>query len=1280
MASPSKKRKRLDSQGSLADTSDVGSGDGGYTRDSHDIVVNKSRVYKKKQMKNLQMKLSAETSDKAGEGKTREKKNKDAPPTLSGQSKDVNGGTSNNSAAADGLPMSPSKGSSGTLLRRKYRRERTSSQSSTGTDHGITSLSQMEYFPLSGQEKKHSSTCTATEEEDKSIAPRNSLQTNSENRSVSEIFPWIPKSQSSQESQPPIHLDADGLLVQEDTFKKPLDPVKSSPSKYSSGLVGKSGKKKKKKKHGEKDGTSDETSGVDTDTGASVSTVQSGQEGSDNEKRHKKKKKKKREKDKDVESSAAEEQATNVPTVQSGDDNVEGDDEKRHKKKKKKKKEKDKDVESSAAEEQATNVPTVQSGDDNVEGEDKKRHKKKKEKEKVETSDSVSTRQADHDNVEEYEGKRHHKKKKKKKDKDAESNTLEGQVSAAEDSDIIPPTPDSSKPDKSKKKKKKNEESGLGSEGSVEDVLPHSQGMTLNGDLSSENQNGPNTDTTGKKKKKKSKDKRTESAYTSQSESEVPESDVGSPVKSPLAVPRRHAIENNKANTTGNASKDKPKSSASKLPVWCIEDAGQESQAVSEVFDMFGWGQNKSSSLGSKHSSQGMIRTTSTQPNFDTVVGKGRGTSAERKEKDQSHDDSTVAITPQKKSRLSRKGKQKSREQQNSVDDSVMNNTGTHDDQPLPSENTGDTAKENTLQESVDEVPMTSKLPSESAGKNVTDRRKRTKKDVLEEAESSVDKEHAEKRRKMESKKKQRNSTEKQTPVEEENVEENPEEAQDQVVTDNKDEDEDSDSSGEDFEDAVPSSSTTRSSPRIRAIRESRKRGAGTSSTGDAEDMWLKGVQALSAEDVQELKEKGVTVRFGHFSRREKAILKKNMESFCEMHGVEDNRTLLFPHQYPEKKNLKKLIHESGMFRHLAQGLNRPLWNVYTKARYMFSNPEKSGKFSPEDDKLLLRLYKQHGPRWARISRSMGRFEDHIKQRFRNMKGKGKNRGAWSAKENKMLIRAVQAVTGQEDISNVTQNINWQACSDMMNTVRGAKQCYEHWLVLLNWLSFQQGSPIWNPERDAQLIDEIYKSEAEFDYDIDWQDIAKNMDWLKHHMQARRRFRRLKLRVPDCDRQDMDGILDYLKEDLKKKVQEWMKTKEKRASLPRPAKSGPFIFTDDEDDDDDDSDDDTLDADGNTAENHQDNDKSDDDGNDDDDEEDADDNTNNHQDNDDNDDDTDANHQGSDNPAPISDKESAKVDNTGSTSKAGHDNKSDVESSDDSDDDSKTEVDTSDEE
>ncbi|XP_019615820.1 PREDICTED: transcription termination factor 1-like isoform X2 [Branchiostoma belcheri] len=1247
MASPSKKRKRLDSQGSLADTSDVGSGDGGYTRDSHDIVVNKSRVYKKKQMKNLQVKSLAETSDKAGEGKTtsREKKNKDVPPILSGQSKNVNGGISNSSVTADSLPMSPSKGSSGTLLRRKYRRERTSSQSSTGMDHGITSLSQMEYFPLSGQEKKHSSTCTATEEEDKSIAPRNSLQTNSENRSVSEIFPWIPKSQSSQESQPPIRLDADGLLVQEDTFKKPLDPVKSSPSKYSSGLVPKSGKKKKKKKHGEKDGTSDETSGVDTDTGASVSTVQSGQEGSDNEKRHTKKKKKKREKDKDVESSAAEEQATNISTVQSADSNVEGDDKKRHKKK-----------------------------------------KKKKEKEKVETSDSVSTRQADHDNVEEYEGKRHHKKKKKKKDKDAESNTLEGQASAAEDSDIIPPTQESPKPEKSKKKqKRKNEESGLSSGGNGEKIVPHSQGTTLNGDVSSENQNDPNT---AGKKKKKSKDKRTESAYTSQSESEVPESDVGSPVKSPLAVPRRHAIENNKANTTGNASKDKPKSSASKLPVWCIEDAGQESQAVSEVFDMFGWGQNKSSSLGTKQSSQGMIRTTSTQPNFDTSVGKGRGTSAERKEKDdlfsyQSHDNSTVAITPQKKSRLSRKNKQKSREQQN-----VGNNATTHD-QHVSNENTGDTVKENTSQDSVDEVPSTSKLPSGSAENNITDRRKRTKKDVLEEAESSVDKEHAEKRRKLERKGKQRNSTEKETPVEEENEEGSPEEAQDQVITDNEDEDQDSDSSGEEFEDSIPSSSTTRparSSPRIRAIRESRKRRAETSSTGDAEDIWLKGVQALSAEDVQELKEKGVTVRFGHFSRQEKAILKKNMESFCEMHGVEDNRTLLFPHQYPEKKNLKKLIHESGMLRHLAQGLNRPLWNVYTKARYMFSNPEKSGKFSPEEDKLLLRLYKQHGPRWARISRSMGRFEDHIKQRFLYMKGKGKNRGAWSAKENKMLIRAVQAVTGQEDISNITQNINWQACSDMMNTVRGAKQCYEHWLVLINWLSFQQGSPIWNPERDAQLIDEIYKSEAEFDYDIDWQDIAKNMDWLKHHTQARRRFRRLKLRVPDCDRQDMDGILDYLKEDLKKKVQEWMKTKEKRASLPRPAKSGPFIFTDDEDDDDD-SDDDTLDADGNTAENHQDNDKSDDDGNDDDDDIDdgtlnTDGNTDNHQDNDDDDDtlNPDANHQDSDNPAPVSDKESAKVDNTGSTSKAGHDNKSDVESSDDSDDDSKTEVDTSDEE
>ncbi|XP_035684514.1 cyclin-D-binding Myb-like transcription factor 1 isoform X2 [Branchiostoma floridae] len=167
------------------------------------------------------------------------------------------------------------------------------------------------------------------------------------------------------------------------------------------------------------------------------------------------------------------------------------------------------------------------------------------------------------------------------------------------------------------------------------------------------------------------------------------------------------------------------------------------------------------------------------------------------------------------------------------------------------------------------------------------------------------------------------------------------------------------------------------------------------------------------------------------------------MESFCEIHGVEEPRTLLYPNQYEERKALKKLIHEAGLFRHLAQGLDRPLWNVYTRARYMYSNAEVTGKWTPKEHKKLMQLYEQHGPRWALISKSLGRFEDNIKQRFRHTRRK--SMGRWSAKESRLLIQAVQAVTGKQDVTNVTSGISWQACSDFMNNVRNGRQCHNHW-------------------------------------------------------------------------------------------------------------------------------------------------------------------------------------------------------------------------------------------
>uniref|UniRef100_A0A8B9IRL7 Transcription termination factor 1 n=1 Tax=Amazona collaria TaxID=241587 RepID=A0A8B9IRL7_9PSIT len=325
----------------------------------------------------------------------------------------------------------------------------------------------------------------------------------------------------------------------------------------------------------------------------------------------------------------------------------------------------------------------------------------------------------------------------------------------------------------------------------------------------------------------------------------------------------------------------------------------------------------------------------------------------------------------------------------------------------------------------------------------------------------------------------------------------------------------------------------------------------------------------------KEFKKQGIAVKFGRFSQKENNQLRKNIEEFLEMTGIDSAEKVLFTSRYPEeKKNINRLKAEYLFCEKLSEGIPRPWRLIYYRARKIFDPNNYKGRYTKEEKEKLKKYHALHGNDWKKISEMMSRSNLSVAMKYSEIKS-ATNYGPWSKEEIQKLKRAVEEVirkrmemengnSGREiliDREKLYQKLPWSEIETKVGT-RYWRQCKQKWVTILT-NKLNKGQHLCRGTKGLQakinLIKRLHELNVEDPNEVNWEELSDIIgDVPKAYVQAK--FYKLKASyVPLWRRKTFSEIIDYLYEKKLPELEEKLeKEKEKNLipdnSAPRPRK------------------------------------------------------------------------------------------------------------------------------
>ncbi|GFV36934.1 transcription termination factor 1 [Trichonephila clavipes] len=175
---------------------------------------------------------------------------------------------------------------------------------------------------------------------------------------------------------------------------------------------------------------------------------------------------------------------------------------------------------------------------------------------------------------------------------------------------------------------------------------------------------------------------------------------------------------------------------------------------------------------------------------------------------------------------------------------------------------------------------------------------------------------------------------------------------------------------------------------------------------------------SVTAEMKESLREKGVVIKYGRFSKEENTILKKNYQQFVEEFGIDDPCLLFGIGSTTRNSKVFRFLRAKHFYIRLGKGLgNRPLISIYKRARTLFNPLSSSKMFEKEEIVKLKHSYNILGNKWIKIGNILGRSDMNCQVSYR-WHAKEVNKGKWSSEEENNLINAIKTVAETDDISS----------------------------------------------------------------------------------------------------------------------------------------------------------------------------------------------------------------------------------------------------------------------
>ncbi|KIW89292.1 uncharacterized protein Z519_10145 [Cladophialophora bantiana CBS 173.52] len=218
-----------------------------------------------------------------------------------------------------------------------------------------------------------------------------------------------------------------------------------------------------------------------------------------------------------------------------------------------------------------------------------------------------------------------------------------------------------------------------------------------------------------------------------------------------------------------------------------------------------------------------------------------------------------------------------------------------------------------------------------------------------------------------------------------------------------------------------------------------------------SEEFWASTALAEHEKDTGHGKGNGLQGRIGPFSQIEVEKLNRWRDQFCEKHNISrvQFNDMMTDTMVREKGSswIWPFIGRTAFLKEYVDVL--PNRNKRSLLRYRernFQNVEGSKNWTAEDDKELIRLHKELGPKWAEIAKRLTRTVDAVSQRWGHKLRYGEvDTGEWSRAEDDRFRKILEELRHDSDENKLRNHrIPWNKVSEKMGT-RSAQQCSNHY-------------------------------------------------------------------------------------------------------------------------------------------------------------------------------------------------------------------------------------------
>ncbi|XP_025918019.1 transcription termination factor 1 isoform X1 [Apteryx rowi] len=315
-------------------------------------------------------------------------------------------------------------------------------------------------------------------------------------------------------------------------------------------------------------------------------------------------------------------------------------------------------------------------------------------------------------------------------------------------------------------------------------------------------------------------------------------------------------------------------------------------------------------------------------------------------------------------------------------------------------------------------------------------------------------------------------------------------------------------------------------------------------------------------------KKQGIAIRFGRFSQKENDQIRKNVEEFLSLTGIENAEKLLFTSRYPEEKEtINRLKAEFLFCGKIAEGIPRPWRLIYYRARKIFDPNNYKGRYTKDEKEKLKKYYAIHGNDWKKISEMMSRSNLSVAMKYSEIKS-AINYGPWTKEETRKLMRAVEEVITKRskledeksssseksrrnlsiDREKLYQKLPWTEIEAKVGT-RYWRQCKQKWTSILT-SKMTKGQQLYKGTKGLQakinLIKRLYEMKVEDANEVNWEELSNAIgDVPRAYVQAK--FYKLKVScVPSWQKKTFPEIIDYLYDEKLPELEEKLQKRKKK--------------------------------------------------------------------------------------------------------------------------------------